>query len=168
MTNNTPNHTPDLPRTVLELATKAGVKLMTAESCTGGMVAAALTTPAGSSSAMWGGVVAYANDIKQQILGVTDEDLHTHGAVSPQVAAAMAEGAIKNSTATLAVSISGIAGPGGATSSKPVGHVEFATFLKGDKTAQTDTKVFKGNRTEVRLQATMHALVLLKNRLEAL
>lgn len=162
------NHTPDLPRTVLELAKKTGVKLMTAESCTGGMVAAALTTPAGSSHAMWGGVVAYANDVKQQILGVSADDLHKFGAVSTQVAAAMAEGAIKNSNATLAVSITGIAGPGGATINKAVGHVEFATFLKGDKTAQTDTKVFRGNRTEVRLQATMHALVLLKNRLEAL
>lgn len=158
---------PELTQHVLDLATARGERLVTAESCTGGMIAATLTTPAGSSSAFWGGFVVYANSMKQQLLGVSEDLLNTHGAVSPEVAAAMAKGAVENSTATLAISVSGIAGPGGGSATKPVGLVEFATFLKGDDSAQTDTQIFKGNRDAVRAQAAAHGLWLLLQRLEA-
>lgn len=131
-------------------------------------MATALTDPEGSSRAMWGGIVAYANDMKEQLLAVPAALLAQHGAVSPEVAKAMAEGAVKNTTATLAVSITGIAGPGGGTATKPVGLVEFATFAKGDKTAQANTAHFEGDRATIRHLAALHALNLLKARLEAL
>lgn len=157
---------PELVQKVLDTATAQGVRLVTAESCTGGMIATKLTDPAGSSSAFWGGFVVYANEMKQQAVGVNAETLETFGAVSPEVAAEMAAGAVNKSPATLAVSVSGIAGPGGGTDTKPVGLVEFATYAKGDTAAQTDTQTFKGDRAAVRLQATAHALNLLLKRLE--
>lgn len=163
MQNTTLNQ---LTQTVLDLATQKGVKLIVAESCTGGMVAATLTDPAGASAAFWGGFVVYANDMKQHLLGVDAALLEKCGAVSPEVAQAMAKGAVDHSPATLAVSVSGIAGPGGGSAQKPVGLVEFATFLKGDKTAAADTQIFKGNRAKIREHATYHALTLLKQRLE--
>lgn len=158
---------PELTQQVLDLATARGERLVTAESCTGGMIAATLTTPAGSSSAFWGGFVVYANSMKQQLLGIGEDLLATYGAVSPEVAAAMAKGAVANSTGTLAVSVSGIAGPGGGSAEKPVGLVEFATFMASDSAPKTDTQIFKGDRDAVRAQATAHGLWLLLQRLEA-
>ena len=157
-----------LTQTVLDLAAAKGVKLVTAESCTGGMIAKPLTDPAGASASFWGGFVVYANEMKQQLLGVDAALLAEHGAVSTEVAKAMAKGAVIRSPATLAVSVSGIAGPGGGNAEKPVGLVEFATFLKGDTTATANTQIFKGTRAEVRQKATYHALNLLKERLEHL
>ena len=155
-----------LAQDVLTLATAKGIKLVTAESCTGGLVAGTLTEPAGSSSAFWGGIVAYANDMKTTLLKVHPETLQSHGAVSTQTASEMAKGAVDNTPADLSVSITGIAGPGGGTAEKPVGTVEFATFLKGDTMAATSSMYFAGDRSTIRAQAVGHALALLKARLE--
>ena len=103
-----------------------GLNLATAESCTGGLVAAALTEIAGSSDVVDRGFVTYSNEAKQAMLGVPTATLKRYGAVSAQTAAAMAAGALKNSPADVAVAITGIAGPGGGTKQKPVGLVHFA------------------------------------------
>ncbi|MCY1058024.1 CinA family nicotinamide mononucleotide deamidase-related protein [Nannocystis sp. SCPEA4] len=111
---------------VLDACRLAGLTLATAESCTGGQVAARLTAIAGSSQVFQGGVVAYANGVKTAVLGVAEDTLQTHGAVSEPVARAMAEGARRALSADVAVAITGIAGPGGGTPEKPVGTVDFA------------------------------------------
>src|SRR5271156_6169715 len=112
-----------LAMTVLDACRIARLTLATAESCTGGMVAAALTDIAGSSDVVERGFVTYSNAAKNQLLGVPADLIDAHGAVSAEVAAAMAEGAIANAPVDLAVSVTGIAGPGGATPTKPVGLV---------------------------------------------
>jgi nicotinamide-nucleotide amidase len=108
--------------------------LTTAESCTGGMVAAALTAVAGSSAVYERGFVTYSNEAKTEILGVAPSLLEKHGAVSEPVARAMAEGAIAHSRADIAISVTGIAGPGGGTAEKPVGLVHFATARRDGAT----------------------------------
>jgi nicotinamide-nucleotide amidase len=111
---------------VLDLCRARGLLVATAESCTGGLVAAALTEIAGSSDVVDRGFVTYSNEAKQQMLGVTAATLKRHGAVSPQTAKAMATGALKKSRADITVSITGIAGPGSGSKEKPVGLVYFA------------------------------------------
>ena len=111
---------------VLDSFRARGLKVATAESCTGGLVAAALTEIAGSSDVVDCGFVTYSNAAKQAMLGVPEATLKRHGAVSVETAAAMAAGALKNSQADVAVAITGIAGPGGGTAEKPVGLVHFA------------------------------------------
>ena len=115
-----------LAKSILAAAEKAGLRIATAESCTGGMVAVALTDIAGSSDVFDRGFVTYSNAAKEQMLGVRATTLDTHGAVSEPVAAEMAAGALAHAHADLAVSITGIAGPGGATPGKPVGLVHLA------------------------------------------
>src|SRR5262245_14878681 len=115
---------------VLQAARSAGLKIATAESCTGGLVAGALTEIAGSSDVVERGFVTYSNQAKCDLLGVTIEMLIAHGAVSEEVARAMAEGAVANSGADVAVSVTGIAGPGGGTATKPVGLVHIACARK--------------------------------------
>ena len=110
-----------------------GLKIATAESCTGGLVAAALTDIAGSSDVVDRGFVTYSNEAKQAMLGVPAATLKRHGAVSAETAAAMAAGALKNSQADLAVAITGIAGPGGGSKEKPVGLVYFAAASRGGR-----------------------------------
>ena len=110
---------------VIETFAARGLRIATAESCTGGMIAAMLTEVAGSSSVVDRGFVTYSNEAKMAMLGVSQTDLISFGAVSEPVAKAMAEGALKNSDATVAVSVTGIAGPGGGTATKPVGTVCF-------------------------------------------
>ena len=154
----------DLARRVIEENAAAGRRVAVAESCTGGLVAAALTEIAGSSDVFEGGWVAYSNRAKTAELGVSNEVLDTFGAVSIATAWAMARGALANSTADVAVSITGIAGPGGAVPGKPVGTVVFAKALRGGSTDDivTDSRLFENeDRSGVRLQAALCALELL-------
>ena len=145
---------------VLSALDARGLKAVTAESCTGGMVAAALTAIAGSSSVMERGFVTYSNEAKTEMLGVPPELIEAHGAVSEPVARAMAEGALTHSRAQVAVAITGIAGPGGGTNDKPVGLVHFARAALGEPTIH-HAEVFAGDRGAVRLAAAMTALNLL-------
>lgn len=132
----------------------------TAESCTGGMVAAAITDIAGSSAVFDRGFVTYSNQAKTQMLGVPEKLIMAHGAVSEAVAKAMAQGALKNSSATLAVSITGIAGPTGGSETKPVGLVHFACATKRGKEWH-EKKIFDGDRAAIRWAARDHAIQML-------
>ena len=131
--------------------------LTAAESCTGGMVAAALTDIAGSSAWFERGFVTYSNEAKTELLGVPADVIAAHGAVSEPVARAMADGALRASRAQVAVSITGIAGPGGGSDDKPVGTVVFGWARAGSVT-RVETMRFDGDRAAVRAQATAHAL----------
>jgi nicotinamide-nucleotide amidase len=144
---------------VLAAFQTAGKMLVTAESCTGGMIAAALTDIAGSSAVVERGFVTYSNEAKIELLGVPVALIAAKGAVSLEVAAAMAEGALAHSHAHVAVSVTGIAGPGGGSVEKPVGLVWFGLSAGGRTT--TDHAIFAGNRASVRRQATEKALALL-------
>jgi nicotinamide-nucleotide amidase len=135
-----------------------GRTIATAESCTGGLVAAALTSIAGSSDAVHGGFVTYANEAKTAMLGVDAALIARVGAVSAEVAAAMAEGARARTGVAVAVSITGIAGPGGGSASKPVGTVWFG--LASTAGVHVETMLFAGDREAVRHGAALHALRL--------
>jgi len=149
---------------VLNLAAARGVTIATAESCTGGLVAARLTDIPGSSANFVGGVVAYANEVKVAQLDVPDELIETHGAVSAEVAEAMAEGARRRLEADVAVSVTGVAGPGGGTEGKPVGRVHIhAAGPAGSMTRQLD---IPGEREQIRGRATVAALHLVRTLLE--
>jgi nicotinamide-nucleotide amidase len=137
-----------------------GLKIATAESCTGGMVAAALTDVAGSSDVFERGFVTYSNAAKVEMLGVSPETLAAHGAVSEPVARAMAEGALVYSAAEMAVSITGIAGPGGSEF-KPEGRVCFGLARKGRETRVETVEFGALGRSKVRAAARDHALGLL-------
>jgi len=130
--------------------------LVTAESCTGGWVAQAVTSIAGSSEWFERGYVTYSNAAKRELLGVRRETLARHGAVSEPTAREMARGALRRSRGTIAVSITGIAGPGGGLPGKPVGTVCFA-WAQGRK-IRSETRRYKGGRRSVRLQSVAHAL----------
>ncbi|MBC7952981.1 MAG: CinA family protein [Rhodospirillaceae bacterium] len=131
--------------------------LVTAESCTGGMVSAALTAIAGSSTVLERGFVTYSNEAKAEMLGVPMALIQTHGAVSEEVARAMAEGALAHSRAQRAIAITGIAGPGGGNADKPVGLVHFAVASVGG-TTMARQQIFSGDRDSVRHQAALTAL----------
>ncbi len=139
----------------------AGLRVVTAESCTGGLVAAALTHHPGSSEAVLGGYVTYSNGMKQALLGVDATLFDSVGAVSAEVAAAMAEGALLRSGADLAVSVTGIAGPGAAVAGKPVGLVWFGLASRRRPTG-TSRMLFPGDRTAIRAAAVGQALSLLE------
>lgn len=141
-----------------------GVTLATAESCTGGLIAAALTEIAGSSDVVDRGFVTYSNAAKTELLGVPTELLAAHGAVSQPVAAAMAEGALKRSPAGIAVAVTGVAGPGGGSPEKPVGTVWFGCAVRGSATV-TDRQVFPGDRAAVRAATVRHAFALFRRAL---
>lgn len=145
---------------VLAACRDRGMTLATAESCTGGLVAAALTAIAGSSDVVDRGFVTYSNMAKIDLLGVPAPLIAEKGAVSAEVAVAMAEGALVRAGVDLAVAITGIAGPGGATPGKPVGLVHFGLAACGQPTF-TEQHVFTGDRTSVRAQALRRALALL-------
>jgi nicotinamide-nucleotide amidase len=138
-------------------------RVATAESCTGGLIAAALTHIAGSSDVVDRGFVTYSNEAKSDLLGVPPEMIAKHGAVSQQVARAMAEGALSRSLATVAVSVTGIAGPGGGTPEKPVGLVCFGLALRGAPT-QTTQHIFPGDRAAVRAQTVEKALHMMERK----
>ncbi|MGV6803669.1 MAG: CinA family protein [Ruegeria sp.] len=147
---------------LLERAKALNVMIATAESCTGGMVVAALTDIPGSSAVVDRGFVTYTNDAKQDMLGVRAETLAAHGAVSEEVARDMAEGALAHSNAQLAVSITGIAGPGGSEH-KPEGRVCFGLAAKGQPTTTETVEFGAAGRPNVRRAARDHALKLLEN-----
>jgi nicotinamide-nucleotide amidase len=151
---------------VFALLLERGLKLTTAESCTGGMVAAAITDIAGSSKVFERGFVTYSNESKTELLGVAATLLVQNGAVSAEVAAAMAEGALSHSRANIAVSITGIAGPDGGSAEKPVGLVHFAVATR--KATRHAVQRF-GNltRSEIRMKATVFALSLVLDQLKA-
>lgn len=132
-------------------------KLVTAESCTGGWAAQAVTAVAGSSNWFERGFVTYSNAAKEEMLGVRHATLEKHGAVSEQTAREMALGALKHSRGTIALAITGIAGPSGGSAAKPVGTVCFAWARKGHD-ASAETRHFSGGRDAVRRQSVEHAL----------
>ena len=131
----------------------------TAESCTGGGVGYAITSVSGASAVFWGGVISYDNSVKRDLLGVPGEILETKGAVSPECAAAMVEGVRQRTGTDLAVSITGIAGPGGGSAEKPVGLVWFGVASKSG--VRAEKMIFSGDRDAVRSSAIEHALQLL-------
>jgi len=142
---------------LLERCKAAGVMVATAESCTGGLVAATLTAIAGSSGVVDRGFVTYTNQAKAELLGVDPALIEAHGAVSEPVARAMAEGALARSRAQLAVSVTGMAGPGGGSADKPVGLVWLGCARRGGTTA-TARHVFPGDRTAIRRATVAQAL----------
>ena len=159
-----PSQLVTLARRVIEENAALGRRIAVAESCTGGLVAAALTEIPGSSAVIESGFVTYSNAAKRSILGVSEDVLDTFGAVSIATAWKMAQGALERSDADVAVSITGIAGPGGGSETKPVGTVVFARAERGADPAKpmADLKTFENNgRAGVRLQAALCALELL-------
>ena len=154
--------TPDLQaaaESTLAACRAAGLLLATAESCTGGLIAAALTAIAGSSAVVEAGFVTYSDRAKTALLGVPAALIAVNGAVSAAVAAAMAEGALARCQADIAVAVTGIAGPGGGGAGKPVGRVHFAcASSNGSTVLQVET--FAGDRAEIRRQATLTALAM--------
>jgi nicotinamide-nucleotide amidase len=150
-----------LAQSVLDACRARNWRLATAESSTGGLVAAALTAIAGSSDVVERGFVTYSNEAKSELLGVSPEIIATHGAVSAETAAAMAQGAIARAPVDLAISVTGVAGPGGATATKPVGLMLFG-LARRDGTCRTERLVFAGDRSAVRRFALEAALRLLE------
>jgi nicotinamide-nucleotide amidase len=145
---------------LLETCLKNGVTLATAESCTGGLVAAALTAIPGSSRVFERGFVTYANQAKTDMLGVPADLIAGHGAVSASVAQAMAEGALRHSPATASLAITGVAGPDGGSADKPVGTVHIAV-ARQDRLTLHERYHFAGDRDSVREQAALAAMTLL-------
>lgn len=148
------------PAEILQAARYWGIRIATAESCTGGMISAALTDVAGSSDVFDRGFVTYSNAAKRDMLGVREATLAAHGAVSEPVAAEMAEGALAHSLAQLAVSVTGIAGPGGSEF-KPEGRVCFGLARRGEPTRTETVEFGPLGRAEVRKATLAHALALL-------
>lgn len=137
-----------------------GLRIATAESCTGGLIAGCLTQVSGSSAVMDRGFVTYANAAKTEMLGVPADLIAEHGAVSDLVAAAMAQGTLRHSRADRAIAVTGIAGPTGGTATKPVGLVYIARSTKEGETA-VERHVFAGDRDAVRTQTVRRALEML-------
>jgi nicotinamide-nucleotide amidase len=156
---------PDLLARAADLVARykaAGLMAATAESCTGGLIAALLTEIAGSSNMLERGFVVYSNAAKQELLGVPAETLARHGAVSSETAVAMAEGALRASRAEVAVSVTGIAGPDGGTAGKPVGLVHFACARRGKPTVAHEERFGEIGRGAVRLASVAVGLDLLE------
>ena len=151
---------------VLAACRARGLKVATAESCTGGLVAGALTDIAGSSDVLDRGFVTYSNAAKQQMLGVSANVLREHGAVSRQTAEAMARGALGKGGADLVVAITGIAGPGGGSADKPVGLVHFAAASRSGKLTHHEARYGDIGRSEVREKSVLQALGMLKAMVE--
>jgi nicotinamide-nucleotide amidase len=147
---------------VLDAARARGLKVATAESCTGGLVVGALTDIAGSSDVVDRGFVTYSNEAKQEMLGVPEATLIAVGAVSRETAEAMARGAVMNSRADIAVSITGIAGPGGGSDEKPVGLVHFAAVSRNGTLMHAAKRYGDIGRDKVRHQSVLQALAMLK------
>ena len=153
----------DLAQLVLEHARTRGMRIAVAESCTGGLLGGRLTEIPGSSDVFVGGVIAYDNAVKRELLGVSEQMLKEHGAVSEAVALAMAEGAVRRFDVAAAVAVTGVAGPGGGTPEKPVGTVWMACSLDG--TGESRRSVFAGTRNEIRARAAQASLFMLYRRL---
>lgn len=146
---------------VLSLCRAAGLTLATAESCTGGLVAGALTAVAGSSDVVDRGFVTYSNTAKMQMIGVPEATLAAFGAVSEETARAMAQGALAAAGTGLAVAITGVAGPGGGSPEKPVGLVHFASARKGGPTRHREMRFGPLSRDEIRRRSVLVALDML-------
>lgn len=165
------NDVTDAAYALVKLCTERKLTVATAESCTGGLVAGAITEIAGSSAVLDRGFVTYSNEAKEQMLGVPHHILEEYGAVSRQTAEAMAQGALAKARTSLAVSITGIAGPGGGSADKPVGLVHFAAATK-DGTTTHVRKIFRGDngdlsRAEIRHKSVLQALAMLQELAEA-
>ena len=154
-----------LARLFLDEARARNWRVVTAESCTGGIVAGALTEIAGSSDVVDRGFVTYSNRAKSEMLDVPGDLIADFGAVSEPVARAMAEGALVHSNAHLSVAITGVAGPGGGTAMKPVGLVHFATAAANGPIRHREERFEMNDRTEIRLAAVQVALEMLRERL---
>lgn len=150
----------DLANALLQACQERGIMLVTAESCTGGMIIAALTDIAGSSAVVDRGFITYSNEAKMEMLGVSAATLEAHGAVSRETALEMAEGALTRSRAGLALAVTGIAGPGGGSAEKPVGLVWFGLAMAG-RPIVAERKLFADNgRDFIRNETVRHALQL--------
>lgn len=163
-------------QTIHELSTQvvhelsaAGKAVSTAESCTGGWVAKALTDVPGSSSCFAYGIVSYSNGAKESMLGVKNKTLADNGAVSEPIVREMAEGAMRLSGADVSIAVSGVAGPDGGTDEKPVGTVWFAWSVRGRKGITTDAELrhFDGDRDDVRMQTVIHSLRGIRGRMHS-
>ena len=147
---------------LIKLCVQRNLKLATAESCTGGLVAGALTEVPGSSAVVDRGFVTYSNAAKQQMLGVSAETLRDHGAVSRETAEAMARGALGEASADVVVAITGIAGPGGGGPGKPVGLVHFAAGARNGELTHVEMRYGDIGRAEVRHKSVLQALAMLE------
>ncbi len=161
----------DLAHRTLDAAKKQNTYIATAESCTGGLIMAALTDIAGSSAVIDRAFVTYTNKAKMQMLGVRAQTLREYGAVSLETAGEMAQGALQRSASQIAISVTGIAGPGGGTATKPVGTVCFGLAMKlhnhNAPIMHTETHIFQGeNRATIRSATVIHSLNLLIKALE--
>ncbi|HSU07082.1 MAG TPA: CinA family protein [Acetobacteraceae bacterium] len=152
--------------TLLEECRARHLMLATAESCTGGLIAAALTAIPGSSDVVERGFITYSNEAKSDLVGVPPALIATHGAVSEPVARAMAEGAVAHSRADIAVSVTGVAGPGGGSAAKPVGLVWFGLARRGRPTL-TEHQILPGDRTAIRAATVERAIALIRTSLES-
>ena len=146
---------------LLELCRRAGLKIATAESCTGGLIAGCLTEIAGSSDVLERGFVTYSNEAKQEMLGVPRMLINLNGAVSEKVAVAMAAGALKHSLADISVAVTGVAGPGGGSREKPVGLVHIACAGSGRETVAIH-HIFPGDRADIRDATVQTAFSMLR------
>ncbi len=166
MTDNATMTISELANAIIKLASEKNVMLVLAESCTGGMIAAALTNIAGSSAVLDRGLVTYSNQAKQDLLGVRDDILARYGAVSAETAIAMTNGALlKTPAARLAASVTGIAGPSGGSYDKPVGLVHFSCQWRG-KPAVHEHQTFTGDRDTVRKKALHKTLIMIYSELK--
>ena len=150
-----------LARALLDLCKMRKLTIATAESCTGGLVCASLVDIPGSSAVVTSGFITYSNEAKHELLGVSTETLETFGAVSKETAVSMATGALKELKADLTVSVTGIAGPGGATRGKPVGLVHFAVAARDGRVIAREKRFGAIGRTAVRMRSVVEALKML-------
>ena len=165
MTDNAIMTISELAEAIIKLASEKNVILVLAESCTGGMIAAALTDIAGSSAVLDRGLVTYSNQAKQDLLGISDDIFASYGAVSAETAIAMTTGALsKTPAAQLAASVTGIAGPGGGSQDKPIGLVHFSCQWRG-KPAVHEHQTFAGDRDSVRKKSLHNILRMIYSEL---
>lgn len=162
------DHLHNLAHAVLEESRRHKLRLTTAESCTGGLISGMLTEIPGSSDVFERGFITYSNQSKIDLLGVQKQTMDRHGAVSEEIALEMARGALKNSQADIAVSATGIAGPGGGSDAKPVGLVYIGVANKKSGNAYVLKNMFGGDRRDVRLETVETALVALKKEIEGI
>ena len=151
----------DEARALLDRAKARGLKIATAESCTGGLIAATLAAVPGASAALERGFVTYSNEAKSELLGIPASLIATHGAVSREVAIAMALGALAHSPADIAVAVTGVAGPDGGTATKPVGLVHFAAQRKDGRQLHEERRFGDIGRHEVQRQTVLAAFALM-------
>ncbi len=153
----------DKARQLLDEARAKQLRIVTAESCTGGLIAGLLTEIPGSSDVVERGFVTYSNEAKEDLLDVSSELIHAHGAVSEPVVRAMVEGALKHSLAQLAVAVTGIAGPGGGTAQKPVGLVYIAVLRQDGAVRIKELRLGDIGRGAIRIKTVSEALTLLRD-----